>query len=154
MMEAGTTDQCLNTQEGAIEGERETREREWEEKACSTFPTRHSLPVWESYSAPRRKRRMRPSHILPSLCGYGSQWNNSLNNKGKNIEKYNDHICDILEGLFAFSGEEFPLASKITYILRLCRICGLQIKLYVRKQLLALASFMQRIVSIVARPDA
>ena len=41
-MEAGTTEQCLNARQGATEGE---NERAREEKACSTFPRRHSLPV-------------------------------------------------------------------------------------------------------------
>lgn len=76
LMEAGTTEQCLNAREGAIEGENEREKR----KPAAHSP-QDSLPVCESYSAPGRKRRMRPSHIHPSLCGYGSQKNNPLNNK-------------------------------------------------------------------------
>lgn len=58
------------------------------EKACSTFPERHSLlPVCESYSAPRRKRRMGPSHTLPSLCGHRGQRNLCRNNEEKKLKK-------------------------------------------------------------------
>ncbi len=59
LMEAGTTEQCLNAQERPTE---EENERARGEEACSTFPTRHSLPVCKPYSAPRRKRRMRLTH--------------------------------------------------------------------------------------------
>lgn len=134
-MEAGTTAQCSNAREGAIEGE---NERERRERACSTFPTRHSLPVCESYSAPRRKRRMRPSHILLSLCGYRSQKNYSLNNKKrKNTENYNNYI---------FTQEQFSfLRGRVS--------TGFQINTVFNKWSCVWQTFQRISISILYRED-
>lgn len=53
-MEAGTTEQCLNAQDGATEGE-----NEGEKKKPAAHSPQDTHFLSELYSAPRRKRRMR-----------------------------------------------------------------------------------------------
>lgn len=101
----------------------------------------------------QRQRRMRPSHIRPSLCGYGSQRNNPLNNKKGKILKNINHI--LTNGPF-FLEEDFPLASKITFLFfavayKLSCVWETFQHTY-SQQLLALASSTHKILSEVAVP--
>lgn len=109
-MEAETTEQCcLRRSHGG---------GEQKEKACSTFPTRHSLPVCESCSVARRKR-MKPSHTLPLLWGYRSQRDHSLNNtRGKYFLKKYNHVFTAKGSLPVFKFRVAQVGNIPTHIHR------------------------------------